>query len=308
MDLDGDGLRDVVSGSWPGQIFIFRGLAGGGFHGREELLDVGGAPVKVGAASSVTVTDWDRDGDLDLLVGEYYGRLFFLPGEGELRFGEAVAIAEFSGSGQGHAAPHVADWDDDGTEDLLVGLGDSSVLLFRGSERQGVSGLGAPVTLVSGVRNGAVQKMRGRPGEVFLRPGGYAKVCTWDWNDDGRLDLLVGDRATELGPQPKLTPNDALAVVWLEGVIRHLRKKEQAIRDVARATARREIGVDRWSATAKQKERLLARISELCREEVEHRELSASIADLSEIIVMYQAPLLRHGYVWVYLRATRGPP
>ena len=39
MDLDGDGYPDIISGSWPGELFIFRGGPGRKFGPPEMIKD-----------------------------------------------------------------------------------------------------------------------------------------------------------------------------------------------------------------------------------------------------------------------------
>ena len=48
MDLHGDGNLDLISGSWPGEIFIFRGGAGRTFAPPEMVKDKWGEEINVG--------------------------------------------------------------------------------------------------------------------------------------------------------------------------------------------------------------------------------------------------------------------
>src|SRR5262249_45321949 len=113
-----------------------------------------------GCASAVHATDWDGDGDLDLIVGDIQGDVQLIPNEGSAKayaFGKPrplkldPASARPAGSlftevkrlvsgrreagdavhVEGDAGPFAADWDGDGDLDLLVGSGDGSVVLFR---------------------------------------------------------------------------------------------------------------------------------------------------------------------------------
>ena len=152
MDLDGDGRRDVLSGSyWPGDIFIFRGQPDG-FAKGEALLSTSGKKVNAGPewksedepqmdslAAAPHAADLDGDGDLDLLVGNIAGRVILIPNTGTAaapKFHDAARRAIEAGGTAievpgGDAGPFVADWDRDGALDLIVGAGDGSVWLYR---------------------------------------------------------------------------------------------------------------------------------------------------------------------------------
>ena len=48
MDLNGDGHVDLLSGSWPGELFFFRGGAGRTFAAPEMLQDREGQIINIG--------------------------------------------------------------------------------------------------------------------------------------------------------------------------------------------------------------------------------------------------------------------
>jgi hypothetical protein len=183
VDLDSDGRIDLISGSWPGEIFFFRGgprhtyaapvklkdksgktinVGGGRFESGDEFLFIGdatfqkntrgkrviryeGEDIEIpegkkvligGAATSVHAVDWNADGKIGLLIGEFEGRVYFVPNEVKgagLAFGKEQALHADGKLIQvpgGHAGPFTTDWDGDGKLDLIVGAGDASVWFY----------------------------------------------------------------------------------------------------------------------------------------------------------------------------------
>ena len=137
MDLDGDGKADIISGSWPGEITLFR-RDGDGFAGGERLKHEDGKPVNPADGSTVFAFDWDGDGKVDLIIGTAGGDVLFVA---ERRHPHAAGVRRPEAARgrrqkleidvRGDAAPVVADWDGDGMPDLIVGAEDGSVVWHR---------------------------------------------------------------------------------------------------------------------------------------------------------------------------------
>jgi hypothetical protein len=146
VDLDRDGRADVLSGSYlPGELHLFAGRPEGGFAAPRVLSGTSGKPLCVGRASWPFACDWEGDGDLDLVIGNMFGKVFLArnaSGGGALDFTEPVPL-QAAGAPlvieETNAAPCVADWDQDGAHDLLLGTGDGSVLFYRNTSYRNTS-------------------------------------------------------------------------------------------------------------------------------------------------------------------------
>jgi hypothetical protein len=212
VDLDADGKLDVLSGSWPGELYFFRGLGQGRFAAGITIKDKDGKVIRRGNASTVFATDWNGDGRLDLLIGNIEGQIFLAPdlaSQGKNSFGslqELKVAAKPIRVPHGDSHPTVADWDSDGSPDLVVGAGDGSVLWYRNAGTRSEPSLSEPQVLLQGT-----PPEREIPRVRSTRPGMRAKVCVTDWNGDGTLDLLVGDMSMSQAPPPQLSAAERAA-------------------------------------------------------------------------------------------------
>jgi hypothetical protein len=183
VDLNGDGIRDVVSGAYsPGDVHWFEGTSTT-LKERRVLPEEKGNPLDMdGLMSTVHMTDWDGDGDLDMVVGSVTGKVFLNVNRGtktEPRFGKRVELTadgESMGAGLQKSDPFVTDWDGDGVRDLLVGEEFAQVVFFRGRP-DGTFAKGQPII----------------PGQKMVVPGYRLRIHVTDWNGDGKPDLLVGN-------------------------------------------------------------------------------------------------------------------
>jgi hypothetical protein len=329
VDLHGDGHLDLISGSWPGEIFLFRGGAkkgtfaapemikdkegkiiniGGGIHEQPDgsILITGNAefeetpegtivkyqgkrfkstaakPVLVtGCASAVHAVDWNGDGLIDLLVGDIGGNVYLIPNEGTKKayaFGKPQPL-QAGGKPvhvEGDAGPFVADWDGDGRPDLLVGSGDGSVWFYRNIGNGKVPELAAGVRLVA-------------PGETTFGPdcpkeprrGIRAKVCAVDWFGTGRLDLLVGDMATQ-------KPNLPTPTAEQKPEQDRLREKLNKIQERYRQLVEQVVGAKREQDDNKLKQ--------------VRKQLQEVLQEMQNLRSKIPAEYEMHGWVWLFQR------
>jgi hypothetical protein len=308
----------VISGSYfPGDIYFFRGLGSGRYAKGTKLRSVDGKPANVGAASAVSVVDWDRDGDLDLVVGNIDGEVVWMANEGNRDGGPVFAkpprwIVDISG---GDTGPFVVDWDGDGKEDLLLGSGSGEVWLApdmrnaKGIELKRTKPLVPALPTDSANTQPAV--LRDEASGTYVpdidRPQMRAKPSACDWNGDGLLDLLVGDFSVVSGPEPKLSSEEKVEKGRLEVKHSSISTRLSFLAGQFLERARYENGVRNHRKTEDEalEEKIAARTQELKQADAEYQRLYASLEPLvtrsKELSVQYY----RHGYVWVYLRKPK---
>lgn len=296
MDLNGDGKSDVISGSWPGHVYLFRREVGGSFAGGERLTHQDGKPVNVGSGSSVFAFDWDGDGKLDLIIGTAAGDLFFLPNVGTREkpvFGESKPL-KVDGKPipikHGDASPVVADWDGDGKPDLIVGSGDGSVVWYRNEGTRREPKLTPAQVLVPPSPSAWRSDKARKPDEWGVR----VRPCVTDWNGDGKLDLLIGDLCGGCEATPTKTTAEADEEKDATAQLPVLRKEwAAAYREYAALVDAPE------PADAKAREAHRRRVAAL---RTQVGRLKDEIARLQEIRDRYQSGYMQHGYIWLFLR------
>jgi hypothetical protein len=203
VDFDADGDTDVLSGSWPGDLYFFERNATGGFEPPTKILDADDKPLNAGRASTVFAVDWDADKDLDLVLGDIGGDVYVVTNggkQGDHKYGEPrkLELGDLLKNRKGDSGPVVADWDSDGKNDLIVGFGDGSVVWFRNIGQSGEPEFDGGSQLVAESGFG-FNFSKAKPGMW----GARVKVCAVDWNNDGRMDLLLGDRSGKIVDLPK---------------------------------------------------------------------------------------------------------
>jgi len=285
-DLDGDGKADVASGSRPGHVYLFRRTADG-FAGGERAVHADGAEVNVGVETVVSAADWDGDGKADLIVGELQGQVFVLrnvgaPGRPAFAQPQRITAAGLPVEAEGGiAAPCVADWDGDGRPDLVLGDGDGRVVWFRNEARAGEPRLAPARVLIPPSPAAARGVGRREPGDW----GERVKPCVFDWDGDGRPDLLVGDMGGWFEGKPRMTAAEAA--------------EEREAVDRLPAARAEWAAANRDFTAALDADPAAPRAAELRRTVGRLRD---EIAGLEAVRDRYRVQSMTHGHVWLFRR------
>ena len=217
IDYDGDGVSDIVvgvgdwseygwqdafneQGEWTngplhGYVYLIRnrGSDTSPDYSHPLKIKAGGAPIDVAGMPSPCFADYDGDGDLDLICGEfidgftYYentgtradplyakGRRILLEGQ-PLRIETCMPV------------PIVYDWNRDGWPDLITSTETGHVFLIQhtGELRNGMPVFAKPEAF--------------RQKAEDLKFGVLVTPVSYDWNGDGRDDLICGNAAGYIG-------------------------------------------------------------------------------------------------------------
>lgn len=213
VDYEGDGDQDLIVGiddwedyGWDNAFDREGNWINGPLHGYVFLLEninhhfenrgkleAGGRMIDLYGAPSPNMEDFDGDGDLDLICGEFLDRLTWFENIGTRSqpiFAEGQILSNEGGAIRMDLEmiiPVAVDWDTDGDMDLVVGDEDGRVAFIENTGE--ISGrmplFRSPVYF---------QQKADR-----LKFGALVTPYAVDWDSDGDQDLICGNTAGYIG-------------------------------------------------------------------------------------------------------------
>jgi hypothetical protein len=244
-DFDGDGDLDLLCGEFLDGFTYFQNVG----TRREPHYQPGvrlevllpSKPLAMDLEMIVPVAfDWDRDGDLDLIVGDEDGRVAFVENRGLLDIGISskgkLQVPSFAAPKYFQqeadtlkcgalATPFAVDWDGDGDTDILSGNTAGHIEYFENLSGPKVANpkWAAPQRLEAG---GKVFRIMAGPNGSIQGPAeakwGYTTLNVADWDGDGLPDVVVNSIwgkviwLKNIGTRtaPKLAASQPIEVEW----------------------------------------------------------------------------------------------
>ena len=235
-DFDGDGDLDLLCGEFIDSLTYFENV---GSHNAPELaagrkILLAGEPLRMDLCMIVpTSIDWDRDGDVDLIVGQEDGRVALLEhlgtfDDGLPNFAEPVFFQQEATDVKFGAlvTPVSFDWDHDGDEDIVAGntAGYIGFIENLGMPTNGrTPKWAAPVRLQADGET--LRIMAGENGSIqgpCESKWGYTTLSVADWDHDDLPDLIVNSiwgkivwyRNIGTRSDPELAQAEPVTVDW----------------------------------------------------------------------------------------------
>lgn len=191
VDWNDDGNKDLLVGQGSGEVFKFmnRGtnqqpLFAAAQPSDEQIFveeqKINNGDLDVGSYSSPAMVDWNGDGKKDLVVGNQKGAVYVF-----LNIGYGY---ELSSDGiktditvPKKATPYIVDWNNDGKFDVVSGSSDGRVYIFINEGDSKNPKFNKPQTV--------------HVNNKELKLPNSTSVIALDWDDDGKIDLLVSHKA-----------------------------------------------------------------------------------------------------------------
>ena len=288
VDLNADGMNDMIMATFEGSAFIVEGTKDG-FKTPRHILDSNDEAVRISMywdddeedylyvdrsangenyvkehqLTSAAAVDWDEDGDLDLLLGAYEGALYLCLNEGtkeKPRFAETNLQVKADGKhitiAGGLATPRVCDWNQDGKFDILCGGSAGGVFFFKNIGEKGEPKFSAAQMLIEQISEdayarGGVPSVNGLP----TRPDRSFYIEPVDYDRDGDLDMLVGSQTYFSAEEKQLSDDEKEELDNLNTKI------EETSEELTKLFKRRRVNRTRWKNSSSRRSSTKSKIN-----------------------------------------------
>jgi hypothetical protein len=232
-DFDGDADLDIVCGEFLDRLTYFEntGSREQPLYASGQFLAHRGETIRLDLQMiTPAAIDWDKDGDVDLIVGEEDGRVALMEHSGELVDGHPAFLPprHFQQEADGLkfgalVTPYGFDWDGDGDMDLICGNTAGYVGFL-----ENLGGAPFPRWAVPRLVRADGKVIRIQAGENGSIQGpceakwGYTTLSVADWDQDELPDLVVNSiwgkvlwyRNVGSRKEPRLQSARAIEVEW----------------------------------------------------------------------------------------------
>jgi len=233
-DFDNDGDLDIICGEFVDKFTYFENIGSRSnpeYSAGKYLTNLDGTPIKMDLEMIVPVAiDWDKDGDVDLVVGQEDGRVVLIENNGKLinntpQFDSPKFFKQEADDIKFGAlvTPFSIDWDNDGDEDLICGNTAGYIGFIENLDGTESPKWAEPVYLKADDK--VIRILAGYNGSIqgpCEAKWGYTTLSVGDWDNDGLHDILVNSiwgkiiwfKNIGTKTNPKLTSSKPIEVEW----------------------------------------------------------------------------------------------
>ena len=202
-DFDGDGDLDLICGEFLDKLTYFEniGTRNKPVYATGKYLENEKGAITMDLEMIIPVAvDWNKDGWIDLVVGDEDGRVALIENTGKLKnkvpvfkspvyFQQEADDVKFGAL----ATPYSVDWDNDGDEDLICGNSAGYIAwienlgMFNGKPRWAATKFLESEGKIIRIQAGKNASIQG-PAEAKW---GYTTLSVADWDGDGLKDIIL---------------------------------------------------------------------------------------------------------------------
>ena len=201
-DFDNDGDLDIICGEFMDKFTWFEntGTRENPKYAKGKYLENKDGLISMDLEMILPVSlDWDKDGKIDLVVGDEDGRVAFMRNTGKIKnhmpvfespkyFQQKAKHVKFGAL----VTPFATDWDDDGDDDIIAGNSAGYIGFIENLDGKETPKLAAPKYLEAD--NEIIRIQAGENGSIqgpCEAKWGYTTLTVADWNNDGLKDIII---------------------------------------------------------------------------------------------------------------------